>query len=136
MMDAYSEGKSDLAVCKDLGVSKKQFDSYIARSEPFREAVEFGRELAQAWWEEQSRINLQNKDFNTALFKARMQKFYDWSDKVDQKNTNHTEGDINKLKEELALKMTDIKTYLPENVEVRVLEHNPTPNLPSPDTGD
>ena len=100
MVTLYAEGRSDLAVCKEIGLSKKRFNHYYDNNPSFRELVDYGRELAQAWWEDQSRTNLNNKEFNANLYKARMAKFYDWSDKVQTDNKNqNSELSLEMLKE-------------------------------------
>lgn len=132
MINLYREGRSDVEVRRELGVTKKQWENYM-RNQAFAEMVEWGRELAEAWWTEQSRVNLQNKDFNTTLFKARMARFYDWHDKVESKNNNTgVEADLKRLKGELNDKLKQLG-YAPiegEVTEVRMVEG------PRVDTGD
>lgn len=126
MLDQYKEGKSDLEVCKALGITRKQFQKYC-EDPRFKDIVDWGHDLAEAWWEEQSRINLQNKDFNTNLFKARMQKFYGWADKVDNANKNvNSEVDLKRLQEELAERLPELMKLVPSEKL----------SLPNPNTGD
>jgi site-specific recombinase XerD len=114
MIDLFSEGRSDIEVIKALGITRKQFNSYYDRSQAFRDLVDWGRDLAEAWWVEQSRTNLGDKNFNTTLYKARMQKFYDWSDKVDTQNKNvNTEVDLKKLQQELADRLPEMMKLIP-----------------------
>jgi hypothetical protein len=130
MLNLYKEGRSDLEVMKALGVTRRQWNQYLQRSEAFREMVEWGRELAEAWWEEQSRVNIHNKDFNTNLFKARMAKFYGWADKVEGNNKNvNTDVDIKRLQEELVDKLPDLLKLVPA-------EKLGALSLPKADTGD
>jgi hypothetical protein len=132
MIELYREGRSDVEVRRELGVTKKQWDRYL-QNQAFMEMVEWGRELAEAWWTEQSRINLQNKDFNTTLFKARMAKFYDWHEKVENKSTNNgVEADLKRLQDNLNDKLKELGYAPIESTakEVRVIEG------PKVDTGD
>jgi hypothetical protein len=114
MVTLYAEGRSDLAVCKEIGLSKKRFNHYYDNNPSFRELVDYGRELAQAWWEDQSRINLQNKDFNANLYKTRMANAYGWHDKVqtDNKNVN-AEMDLARLRQELVDRLPEVMKLIP-----------------------
>lgn len=125
VLDAYGEGKSDLAVCKILGISRKKFMDAYSRNNSFRELVDYGRELSEAWWEDKARENIGNKNFNTNLYKAYMQQKFDWSDKVDTKNANlNLETDVAKLKEELHSRLETLK-LLPSE-PVKAIAHEAT----------
>lgn len=110
IIDLYSEGYTDIEVCKAMGVTRRQFEKMVATNHHFREIVERGRDYAEAWNLEQSRINLNNKDFSVPLFNARMQNLFNWSQKTDQtsKALNLNAG---VTREEL---IERLKTHLPE----------------------
>jgi len=108
--DIYANGGSDLAVCKALGLSRKKFEAYIEKSDQFRDFIEQGREAAECWWVEKSRENLNNKDFNTQLYRTHMGHFYGYSDKSETKTETRTsEQDIAKLRQEIIDRLTDMK---------------------------
>lgn len=110
IIDLYKLGYSDVEVCRELEITKRQFEKMKAVNPIFRAVVERGNDYAEAWNLEQSRVNLHNKDFNTTLFNTRMQNMYAWSQKVDQ-NTKALNVNAEMSKEELLKKL---ESYLPE----------------------
>lgn len=110
IIDLYKQGMSDVEVCRELEITKRQFEKMKAVNPIFRAVVERGNDYAEAWNLEQSRVNLHNKDFNTTLFNTRMQNMYAWSQKVDQ-NTKALNVNAEMSKEELLKKL---ESYLPE----------------------
>lgn len=110
IIELYRAGYSDVEVCRELEITKRQFEKMKAVNPIFRAVVERGNDYAEAWNLEQSRVNLHNKDFNTTLFNTRMQNMYAWSQKVDQ-NTKALNVNAEMSKEELLKKL---ESYLPE----------------------
>jgi|AntAceMinimDraft_6_1070360.scaffolds.fasta_scaffold26428_2 hypothetical protein len=105
----YGQGRKDLAICKELGMTKRQFEMAINSSSGFKDMVEFGRELSQNFWEEQSRLNLENKEFNTTLYKMHMQQFHGWSDKAETKGSQTlSASDIDKLKHQVVDRLPEL----------------------------
>lgn len=121
MLSLYEQGCSDNAVCAKMKILKRTFDKHYRDNEKFRDLVDQGRELSQAWWEEQSRVNLQNPAFNTALYKARMQNLGGWVSKVESKTT-YKDVDVEKLKQELAESLPSIMkivhTHAPKQPQI------------------
>lgn len=110
IIDLYKQGMSDVEVCRELEITKRQFEKMKAVNPIFRAVVERGNDYAEAWNLEQSRVNLHNKDFNTTLFNTRMMNMFGWSQKVDQ-NTKALNVNAEMSKEELLKKL---ESYLPE----------------------
>jgi hypothetical protein len=110
IIELYKQGYSDVEVCRELEITKRQFEKMKAVNPIFRDLIEKGNDYAEAWNLEQSRVNLQNKDFNTTLFNTRMQNMFGWSQKVDQ-NTKALNVNAEMSKEELLKKL---ESYLPE----------------------
>jgi orotate phosphoribosyltransferase-like protein len=125
IVELYSQGMVDIEVCKELGITRRQFDKMLQVNPHFRETVERGRDVAEAWNLTQSRLNLHNKDFSVSLFNSRMQNLYNWSQKVDQNNKS-LNVNAEMTKEELLKKL---ETYLPELLPKRdaplQIEENP-----------
>lgn len=90
VLELYAEGASDVevraAIYKLRGsFSQTLWDRWMSEEEEFHEVIKKGRELAQAWWENNGRINLYNRDFNSTLWYMNMKNRYGWADsqKVD-----------------------------------------------------
>ena len=82
---AYAEGYSDVEVMRLMRVTKARFYELMAESDDFREFVEMGRVLSEAWWMEQGRTNLKPKQgerFDTALFTFMTKNRFGWSEKL------------------------------------------------------
>lgn len=62
--DGYS--KAELAA--DLGVTRATMDAWTKTHEEFLNAVSLAQELSLAWWEKQSRTNLEKKEFQASLW--------------------------------------------------------------------
>lgn len=126
MIALYTEGRHDTEVRRELGITKRQWDSYMTRSREFVELVEWGRELAEAWHYEQSRVNLQNKEFNTTLYKTRMSNIYGWADKVDNRNANaNLQMDAEQLRKELGDRLPEVLRLIGKDEAAALLEHKP-----------
>jgi len=87
VIDLYKEGGSDAEVAASLRVTIKAFYKQMDDNPAFKELVEFGRTLSQAWWESQFRHNIKNKNFNSTLLTFYMKNKHGWADKVEQSST-------------------------------------------------
>lgn len=109
MLDLYNAGASDAEVMVDLRMHARLWMQLLSNSE-FAEVVEFGRQLAKAFWYSQARKNLCNKEFNATLYKCAMANMYNWSDKT----SNHESDDFTKAlsDDELLQKLQQKSTKL------------------------
>ncbi len=119
----YKQGYTNVEVAEHLEMTKRQFAQLCQTNPQFRELVERGNDIAEAWNIRQGRINLESRDFNTALYKARMGHLYDWADRVDQ-NTKQLSVNTEITKEELVKRL---QAYMPELLP-RVIEGEVTNN--------
>jgi hypothetical protein len=105
ILDAYSEGQSDIAAIVTLDIAKETFYKLVRADkeslgdieQDFVDSIKKGRALSQAWWEEMGRkgtIGMVDS-FNNGAFVFNMKnrfkpKGYDstWADKVETHNTN------------------------------------------------
>ena len=81
----YLEGASDDEVIKALEITQSQFDHYCQTVDAFRDLVERGRTYAKAWWIEQGRkaVKEKNNSFPQSLYAYSMANKYGWSNKKD-----------------------------------------------------
>ena len=114
MMEAYNEGASDEEVIKTLGITRTQFDNYCHDVPAFAELVERGRDYAKAWWMEQGRkaIKEKNDAFPQSLYAYSMANKYGWSSKSDRTNTTVDLVSYDKAREELARILPQISSML------------------------
>lgn len=78
----YMDGCSDREVMRDLNLTPAKWrilERDVLASD-FSDIVEFGRMLSAAWWEEQGRVNLTNKTFNTGLWLANVKHRLGWGE--------------------------------------------------------
>ena len=102
MLAEYAQGASDAEVVSILQITRRKFDQLIEQSEYNRELVEFGRDLAKAFWYKVGRENLKNQKFNTSLWYANMKNRFGWSDRVSTEDrTPVQEKSDDELREEL-----------------------------------
>lgn len=121
LMASYEEGASDVEIAKQLGVTMVRFYDLIETTPAFADFVDKGRTMAQAWWYEQGRRNLWNKDFNTTLWNFQMKNKYFWSDKVESKDTTGSEP--TNLDEAKAQLQSALKKLSKKNPELVSGEH-------------
>lgn len=78
----YEKGASDAEVISVLRITRTKFNNLLSEDNYFMEVVEFGRDLAKAFWYKQARDNLKNKNFQTSLWYHVMKNRFGWSDKI------------------------------------------------------
>ena len=92
----YEKGSSDSEVISLLRITRSTFDYMIKNDPRFQQVVEFGRDLAKAFWYKIGRENVTNNKFNTALWYANMKNRFGWSDRVtteEQKSVSELSDD-------------------------------------------
>lgn len=113
VIDLYTAGGSDAEVAASLRVTIKAFHKQMEDNAAFRELVEFGRTLSQAWWESQFRKNVTNKNFNSTLLTFYMKNKHGWADKVE---SSQTSDNINVNLDELRLRaMKQVEQFIKKN---------------------
>ena len=98
----FEQGMSRSAVAKEVGKTTKTLHTYVEKHPEFAEAWEWGLTLAEAWWEEQGRLNLENKQFNTTMWYMNMKNRWKWRDTHDV-----TSGDEPLKQPEIAIRFID-----------------------------
>lgn len=106
MLAMYAAGCSNREVMRELDLTPNRWralEKDILASD-FAELVEYGLMLSAAWWEEQGRVNLRNKDFNTSLWLANVKARLGWG--TDAANENEMQAsDSEDLKRQLNILM-------------------------------
>ena len=87
LLTLYSEGASDAEVQAEMKLHINLWRELMSDDE-FHKIVQYGRQLARAFWYSLPRKNLMNKEFNAALFKTYMSNVYAWSDKQSISETD------------------------------------------------
>ncbi len=84
VLSLYVQGVSDKEIMRELKLSKGSWDTLYENilDSDFQELVDFGRLMAQAWWESQGRIHLRSKGFNTGLYSFMMKNRFGWSERT------------------------------------------------------
>jgi hypothetical protein len=92
--EEYLAGASDIEVMAKLRITRKFWDILLTDPESveFREVVEFGRLLSQAWWLTEGRVNLKERQFNSSLWYMNMKNRFGWSEKTE--STTKTASDL------------------------------------------
>ena len=82
---AYEQGYADVEIMKLMGTTKEKFYELMSNDPKFREFIEMGRVLSEAWWMEQGRNNLKAKQgerFDTALYTFITKNRFGWAEKI------------------------------------------------------
>lgn len=79
----YSEGAADIEVRAMLELSNDLWERFMEDEQKFSETIKKGRVLSEAWWTKTGRVNLENKDFSSPLYRINMANRFDWREKQD-----------------------------------------------------
>lgn len=82
----YEQGSSDVEVCQVMKTTLPKFRALYEKDPSFKQLVDYGRTVSEAWWLRQARTQLTLKGFNTSLWYAVMKNRYGWSDKTEMIN--------------------------------------------------
>lgn len=121
--DSYREGYSDVEVCRELGITNKQFNKLYSENDKFAEIVDFGRMLSHAWWMEKARKNLNDRTFNTSLYIIVMKNRYGWAEKIEAAALDATDAQsVKELKAKLEKELPKLmKSLNPELTDAKLL---------------
>ena len=130
--DAYKNGASDIEICRLLKITLPQFKQNYEKIDAFRKVVDLGRVYGQAWWLQQGRENLNNKNFNTPLWVFNMKNRYNWADKTENVNQEIGEESLDTLRTKLARLLPQALNQLaPELTQAEVLKLSSTDGDPN-----
>ena len=81
-------GASEIELAAEFQVSIETLKGWAERYESFNTAWEVGKAMQEAWWLREGKNNLNQRSFNTPLYKFLTMNKLGYSDKIEQKNTN------------------------------------------------
>lgn len=83
----YFEGNGDNAVCRALQISRKEFDERVKNEPAFARLIDYGRTLAQAWWEDRYKDAAMGvKIPAAAMVNLYMKNVFAWAEKSETDN--------------------------------------------------
>lgn len=93
IIEMMREGASKTEVCAKLGISRETMNQWRNPEseyyhESFSDALKEGESLSKAWWLEQGRKNLQNKNFNYVGWYMNMKNRHGWRDRQEVSGEN------------------------------------------------
>lgn len=80
VLEMFKEGQSNINVAAYLEMSIRSFDRLRIRDIYFGGLIEKGLALSEAWWQEEGRQALENKDFRQQLWYMNMKNRFKWQD--------------------------------------------------------
>ena len=108
----FRQGQSVLEVAVALNISKSAYYVYEAEHPEFLDASTRGKEISQAWWEKQGRVNLfdtetynaktktsTRKSFNSSLWSKNVSCRFrkDWTDKTELEHSGSVGAGVLKV---------------------------------------
>jgi len=86
------EGNNEVEIAALFNISIYTLRGWAEKFESFNTAYEIGQSMYEAWWHQQGKNNLDNRGYNTGLFKYMTMNTLGWSDKNESKNLNVNAG--------------------------------------------
>ena len=86
------EGMSAVEIAAEFGVSVNTLRNWSEKYADFNTAYEVGQAMHEAWWLQEGKNNLDNRGYNTGLYKFITGNKLGFSDKIESKNLNITAG--------------------------------------------
>ena len=86
------DGMSDVEIAAQFEVSTGTLRNWSEKFADFNTAYEVGQALHEAWWLQEGKNNLDNRGYNTGLYKFITGNKLGYSDKMESKNLNVTAG--------------------------------------------
>lgn len=68
VIDLGREGKSEAQIAACLDIPRTTLRSWGEQHPQFSSALRRAKDLEQAWWEDKAQDNLENREFNSALW--------------------------------------------------------------------
>lgn len=75
-IEILGKGKSYAALAAALEISQRTILRWRQTYPEFEEACEIGKDKGQAWWEEDSDVNMANKDYSSVRYIFKMKSQY------------------------------------------------------------
>lgn len=89
ILDKYKQGAADIEIYAGyLGICHETFTRLLNEDSIFSETIKNGRALSEAWWIENGRTNLKDRDFNYTGWYMNMKNRFKWADRQDINNTH------------------------------------------------
>ena len=86
------EGHSEVEIAAVFEISVGTLRAWSEKFLDFHLATEVGKAMYESWWLQQGKENLDNRTYNTVLFKFLTGNKLGWSDKVESKSMNFHAG--------------------------------------------
>lgn len=82
------QGYSDVEIASEFGVSVETLRKWADTYEDFNTAWNIGKSAYEAWWLKEAKRNLDNRNYNTGLFKFITANKLGFAEKTESKNLN------------------------------------------------
>lgn len=103
VVELMTDGKSIVAVCKELQISRDTFYRWCREHDAFKDKVQEGLTYSEAWWEELGLHGMMGKinKFNPTMYIHRVNSQFKWqSDKSPGQTINIENLQINSLSDQ------------------------------------
>lgn len=81
ILSMSKEGASIVEIAVELDISRSTLYSLMERDEYFLGTIKKCKRYCEAWWLNQGRVNLKDKDFSPTLWYMNMKNRFGWTDK-------------------------------------------------------
>ena len=85
-------GMSPIQIAAEFGISTGTLEKWAMTYKDMYEAFEIAKTLHEAWYIKHGQENLDNRNYNTALFKFMAGNLHGWAEKTESRNLNVNAG--------------------------------------------
>ena len=119
VISMFDKGASIVEVCKFLGINKSTWYRWLKdpRKRDFQEHAEKGLEASESYWVQMGRENIENKNFNTALYSFMMVNKFNYRSAYSKQEKDIKEVKEHKVEVKKSVDVDSILSKISEDIK-------------------
>ena len=115
----FYKGAAIVEVCKFLGINKSTWYRWLKdpRKKDFQEHAEKGLEASESYWVQMGRENIENKNFNTALYSFMMVNKFNYRSAYSKQEKDIKEVKEHKVEVKKSVDVDSILSKISEDIK-------------------
>lgn len=122
LLQHAARGLSGVEIAAELGISSVTLNTWREKHKEFNQAFEIGEALHEAWYIKKGKDNLDNRFFQTALYKFMAMNKLGWTDKVATHSTIQGTFGVLLVPDEMSMEDWERQNMLADGEEIIEME--------------